>query len=401
MIGESISMLQVLKRIPIVSRINSTCKSKLQEQRASRNLCHCRELVKKRGILAPQGMALKHALKVRLASRAAFQGWPKPTKALHIFVAYYVSNWESVLPKSLAPFGKVTAFEWTQHGFDERDEDWLGKRDQMNARMLESFYRAHREQHIDAVIGYLSGNTVAPEILLQMSNAGAAIFNFCFDDKLHWPGRMSGGRFTSPAAIAHAVDLNLTNAPESVIKYAAHGGLALFWPEAACSDVHKPHDIHFEFDVSFVGSCYGWRPQFIHKLKSHGIRVECFGKGWPNGPLSDEEMVKLYSRSRINLGFGGIGYSWNLRCLKGRDFEVPMSGGLYLTQHNPELDLVFAVGKEIVTYTSTVDCAEKINSLLADPHRAKMIRNAGRIRALRSHTYQTRWEEAFSAAGLI
>ncbi|MDB6030595.1 MAG: hypothetical protein JWM16_933 [Verrucomicrobiales bacterium] len=394
-------MLQILKRIPGVSRVNSACKSRLQEHRAYRNLHYCRELAKKRGIQAPHGAALQQALKERLVSRSWNRGWPKRKGDLHIFLAYYVSNWESVLPKSLAPFGKVTAFNWAEHGFCEREQGWLRERDRMNALMLESFYHANREQPVDAVVGYLSGNTVAPEILLGMSGAGAATFNFCFDDKLHWPGRMAGGRFTSPAAIAHAVDLNLTNAPESVIKYAAHGGLALFWPEAACSDVHKPHDIPFEFDVSFVGSCYGWRPQFIHKLKSHGIRVECFGKGWPNGPLSDEEMVKLYSRSRINLGFGGIGYSWNLRCLKGRDFEVPMSGGLYLTQYNPELDLISAVGKEIVTYTSAVDCAEKINSLLADPHRAKMIRDAGRIRALRSHTYQTRWEEAFSVAGLI
>lgn len=49
------------------------------------------------------------------------------------------------------------------------------------------------------------------------------------------------------------------------------------------------------------------------------------------GPLSDEKMTKIYSRSKINLGFSKAGdthlmeTSIKQMCL--RDFEVPMSGG--------------------------------------------------------------------------
>ncbi len=70
---------------------------------------------------------------------------------------------------------------------------------------------------------------------------------------------MVGGRHAGPAAIAHAVDLNLTNAEESTVKYAAHGGLALFWPRGQ-AEIHRPYATGFDFDVSFVGACYGWRP---------------------------------------------------------------------------------------------------------------------------------------------
>jgi len=129
--------------------------------------------------------------------------------------------------------------------------------------------------------------------------------------------------------------------------------------------------------------------------------VECFGKGWSNGSLSDEEMVKLYSQSRINLGFAGVGYSRRLMCLKGRDFEVPMSGGLYLTQDNPELRLVFDLGREIVTYQDEADCAHIISELLRDHKRAEAIRNAGRARCLKDHTYKARWEQVFRLAGII
>ena len=65
-----------------------------------------------------------------------------------------------------------------------------------------------------------------------MAQAGAVIFNFSLDDKLHFPGQILGGRFTNTAALAHVVDLNLTNSPDSIIKYMVHGGLATFWPEA-------------------------------------------------------------------------------------------------------------------------------------------------------------------------
>ena len=106
-----------------------------------------------------------------------------------------------------------------------------------------------------------------------MEQIRAVIFNFNWDDKLGFHGRMVGGRWTGPAALASVVDVNLTNAPESCIKYFAEGGLAMFWPEAAHPDIHKPYDLPFEYDVSFVGGKYGWRPKFIARLQKMGIKV--------------------------------------------------------------------------------------------------------------------------------
>jgi spore maturation protein CgeB len=88
-------------------------------------------------------------------------------------------------------------------------------------------------------------------------------------------------------------------------------------------------------------------------------------------------------------------------CLKGRDFEVPTSGGLYLTQDNPELSLVFDVGKEILTYKDEEECARIIREILADPQRADEIREAGRARSLRDHTYLARWTSPLTIAGLL
>jgi len=391
---------EFIKRIPIAAWANALCKARLQEWRAASTLRRSRTLAKAHRIDCPTGEALEAALRRRLSSRSRGR-WPKLKGELHLFLAYYVSNWEAILPTSLQPFGQVTAFNWRECSVDDRVGNWIENRERMNADMLAAFHAANEHQPVDAVIGYLSGHNTNPETLRDMAKAGAAVFNLCFDDKLYFPGRKLGGRFTSPAAIASAVDLNLTNAPESIVKYAVHGGLAMFWPGAAHPEVHRPHPERFDYEVSFVGSCYGWRPRFAAALRRHGIKVECFGNGWPNGSLSNEEVIRLYSRSRINLGFGAIGHSRKLLCLKGRDFEVPMSGGLYLTQHNPELALVYDIGREIVTYKNANDCAQQITELLGNPDRAAALREAGRKRALKEHTYEAKWSRVLETAGLL
>ena len=203
-----------------------------------------------------EGQELQTALRARLAMRPHL-AWPKRKREMHIFLAYCQSNWEFILPRALSPFGKVTTFQWRERGFDDTAPNWLDRRTAMNEAMLAAFHTANKEQPIDAVVGYLSGANTNPGTLGEMASAGAAIFNFCWDDKLGFPGRFVGGQSASPAAIAHVVDLNLTNAPSSLVKYAVHDGLAMFFPEAAQPDFHKPHDVPFDFDVSFVGARYG------------------------------------------------------------------------------------------------------------------------------------------------
>ena len=391
---------QFLNRNRSIEYCNSVIKGFLQERRAARSLADYRREAGRQGLLPLEQDELRQALAQRL-SRRGIAPTAKSKGQMHIFYAYGLSNWEWVLGAALREFGQVKEFEWAKAGYNYLSSDWLEVRDKMNREMLAAFRQAHAHKKIDVVFGYLSGYTMDPEILGEMARTGAVVFNFSLDDKLNFPGKIVDGRYTSVAALAEAVDLNLTNAPESIIKYMVHGGLAAFWPEAAWPESHKPYDLDFDFDVSFVGKRYGWRPKFFEKLRGKGIDVECFGSGWANGTLSDEQMVQLYSRSRINLGFAGVAHSRGLMCLKGRDFEVPASGGLYLTQDNPELRLVYKVGREIVTYKNVEDCAATISRLLADPKRAEKIRQDGYRRTLTEHTWGCRFEQIFQLAGLL
>lgn len=389
-----------IKKIPFIYQANSFLRAKIQEKKAESELAYYkRKFLKTRNKLL-ENDKLVQSLRQRLAQRGIY-----PTRKskgdLHIFLAYQRSNWEYILPISLKPFGQVTEFEWRSKGFDSNSNDWLKLRGSMNKVMVEEFFKANSEKPIDVLVSYFTGYTVDPKILQKMGKAGTVIINFSWDDKLHFRGRICGGRWTGPAALASVVDLNLTNSTDSLFKYIVEGGLAIFWPEAAHPNIHKPYNLPFKHDVSFVGKRYGWRPKFITKLRNGGIKVTCFGDGWENGRLSNEEMIKMYSRSRINLGFAGVGYSKNLMCLKGRDFEIPMSGGLYLTQDNPELSLVYKIGREILTYKNEKDCLYKIQWVLEHSKKAERIRKAGMARALREHTWEKRFEEIFIIAGLL
>jgi len=394
-------LVTTLQRIPLASRANASLKSWLAERDAAATMRRYEQLARTNQWKVPSGEALRSALRSRIVERARRADWPRPVGDLHIFLPYSLCNWEAVLPESLAPFGEVSVFEWRSQGFDELAPDWLQRRDEMNRAMLAAFESARRRRPIDVVVGYLSGNNVAPKVLQQMAEGGAVITNFCFDDKTCWPGVIRGGRHTSTAGIAQAVDLNLTSDPNGAVRYFAHGGLAMFHPEAADPGSYFPVDVGFEFDVSFVGACYGWRPRLIAGLHRSGINVTCFGKGWPRGAIANEQMNGVYARSRINLGCGGIGYSRSLLCLKGRDFEVPMAGALYLTQDNPELARVFDVGREILTYRDIDDCANTIRCLLQDSDRAADIRRGARMRSVKDHTYEARWSTVLRMLGAI
>jgi spore maturation protein CgeB len=390
----------LVQRSELIYRLYASIKGPLEDRDVEQSLRRYREDAARQGISAPVGMELQQAVRQRLAGRGV-RPVPKRKGELHIFATFPGAAWQSTLPTILAPFGEVSVFDWRRFGYDDTSPNWLEQRDAVNRLMVQQFLEASAERHVDVVVGYLSGHEVGPETLTALARSGAVIVNICMDDKGAFPGPIEGGRHRSPAAIAAAVDLNLTTSAESVIKYAVHGGLAVFWPPAADPTLCQPYDVPFELDVSFVGGRHCWRPFFIDRLQTEGIHIETFGPGWDNGPVAGVDLMKVYCRSRINLGFSSTGNSRNVRYLKNRDFEIPMCGALYLTQANPELAQCFEIGKEIVVYDDERDCAAKIRWLLESPEEADRIRRAGRARALRDHTWDRRFTEAFEIAGLL
>ncbi len=77
------------------------------------------------------------------------------------------------------------------------------------------------------------------------------------------------------------------------------------------------------------------------------------------------------------MGFGGVRVTTTTYCLKGRDFEIPMSGGLYVTESCAELEKFFRPGEEVVTYKGFDELVEEDPLAAGTPRRGERIRKAG------------------------
>jgi spore maturation protein CgeB len=115
--------------------------------------------------------------------------------------------------------------------------------------------------------------------------------------------------------------------------------------------------------------------------------------------VSDPDYVRLYSSSRISLGFLLVGDSHRtltpLRQVRLREFEGPMSGAFYLTGWMEEMALHYEVGKEIVCYRSPEELKDLARWYLAHEDERERIGRAGHARALRDHTWHRRYRWLF------
>lgn len=207
--------------------------------------------------------------------------------------------------------------------------------------------------------------------------------------------------------VAPAFDLYATTYPSAMEK-AANDGYDNFiltqW--AANSDVMRPPLPASEcsYQVSFVGSAYGNRMKWIEDLKSHGVEVDCFGYGWPNGPVSSEEISEIMRKSVIslNLSDSGVviqdGRPVRSRQVKARVFEVPGAGGLLLTESAACLEDFFVPDEEIVLFEGIDDLAGKIKYLLTHSDERDAIAQSGFKRAKAEHSYEMRFKPLITLA---
>jgi spore maturation protein CgeB len=149
------------------------------------------------------------------------------------------------------------------------------------------------------------------------------------------------------------------------------------------------------YPVSFVGSAYGDRKRQIKRLRKLGINVECFGQGWPNGPVSAEDIPRIVQNSFISLNFAN---SKGSKQIKARVFEVPGAGGFLLTENAPGLERYFSCGIEIETFETLEQLARKIPYYLNNPQLRDAIARAGHVRVRQEHTYDIRLKEVLEFA---
>jgi spore maturation protein CgeB len=345
-----------------------------------------------------------------LRSRGAVKG-PKPRGSLRIFWAGTSEAQDrSGFLQSLQKFGNVTAMTGAggAHGFvsaPPKDPSILLDDDlrKVNSRMLlEQVERESSVRKLDVLMGQMWANYISPEALRTIQAWGIATINVSMDDMLpeHW--RTVRGVELGSIGLRSGLDLVLTTTRESCLWYAVRHCPAIYWPLAS-DPSHFPGDPEGvrDLDIVFVGSRYGIRDRIVGALAGAGLKVDAFGPGWANGPVSADETTRLFARAKIVLGVGTVGHTDDVYTIKLRDFDAPMSGALYLTHRNPELLQLFREGDEIVCYDSPDEAVAQAHRLLADSGLRVRVAKAGSSRARRDHTWEGRFANLFRALDLL
>lgn len=326
-------------------------------------------------------------------------------------------------------------------------------RPKVTRALLRQIRAAHATKPLDLFFSYFDDACVLPEAIDEIKSLGIKTVNwYCNGSyQLHLVSEIS----------PH-YDWCLVPEKFRLKDYVAMGARPIYCQEAANPNVYKPYDLPVQYDVTFVGQAYGDRPVYIKYLIEQGIDVRVWGWGWQNystrtrprglpanlrrglqiarllmtrqgwevvrqrlttrkgantsvphialpdwilgGTLSDLEMIQMYSRSRINLGFSSCGNTQEtdkrILQVRLRDFEVPMSGGFYMVEYMEELGEFFDIDKEIVCYTSKEDLANKVKYYLTHDDQRERIRKAGHERCLRDHSWHKRFQMAFKEMGL-
>lgn len=272
----------------------------------------------------------------------------------------------------------------------------------MNELLFDTIRAAHAQRPVDWIFFYGGGQDYSPALLRRIAGElGIPTVNMSLDDKQGFMGGSAGDARTGAVDLTRDTDLFMTSARVACEWHMVEGGRPVYLPEGFDAAAYAPREVVRDIPVSFIGGAYGFRTSVIGNLRDHGIDVRTFGAGWPGAGWADD-IVEVFNRSRINLGMSGVEYSESLTNVKGRDFEVPgTGGGMYLTSFNPDLAQHFDIGREIVCYGNRDEMVELIRHYLARPDEAAAIAQRARARSLREHRWLHRYESMLRILGVL
>lgn len=305
----------------------------------------------------------------------------------------------------------------------ERGRKW------MNHRLLE----VARTEKPDLMFTVLFENELDQRVVREISeNTNTVTMNWFCDD--HWRFENFTQRW------APCFNWAVTTAESAVPKYDRIGYKSVIKSQWACNPfLYRKLAMPRDYDVTFVGKAHGSRSQVIQRLQEAGIKVDVWGSGWESGRLSQEEMIRVFNESRINLNLSNASTPLYSRPqslvqrlvkrlfamirdsffkteilarannekhhypeqIKGRNFEVPGCGGFLLTGKAENLEDYYEIDKEIACFADMNDLIKKVNYYLRDEQLRETIAAKGYQRTLDEHTYVHRFTEIFQRLGLL
>lgn len=293
----------------------------------------------------------------------------------------------------------------------------------------EKLLRLVEQEQPALVLVFMYTDEVTKETLLQIKQRWPHIktLAWCSDD--HW--RLDNySRFYAP--YFDWVVTTWSKAPERYVRYGITNVIRSQW---ACNPFvwHPVSGVQQDIDVSFIGQRNPGRAQIIKALRAAGIPVVVRGYGWPEGKISQEGMIEMFSRSKINLNFnvptplfypkrlarlflkasvGRIVPDWhlvsNIRSwrgmsipqIKARPFEILGCRAFLISARADDMERYYEDKKEIVYFDRVQDLIEHLRYYLTHDKERERIVEAGYTRTMAEHTYQKRFGEIFQKIGI-
>ncbi len=279
------------------------------------------------------------------------------------------------------------------------------------ARMREQLISLAAETRPELAFFFLFTDQLDTRTIEEVGRLGGCpTVNWFADD--HW-------RFDDfTRHMAPAFDLAVTTDADSLPKYKLLADTRVHLSQWACNRyAYGKVTSELQHDVTFVGQPHGERRQTVATLQAAGLPVECWGFGWPAGPIDHDEMVEVFASSRVNLNLSNSSQVPGLKArvrrllhfnppqprppqIKGRNFEVPGCGGFLLTERVPHLERYFELDEEVAVFADADELEEKVRYWLEHDEQRQRVADAGFRRVLSEHTYDHRFAEIFALLGL-
>lgn len=285
------------------------------------------------------------------------------------------------------------------HLFDFMENKNLLGIEKMNIMLVEKVF----SEKYDVVLFCLFENEIFEESVIKINKTSVTIGYF-FDD----PWRISFTekwrkifRFFTTSDFFKYKEYKLAGIKNSI-----------YSPFGFNKNIYKKKNTEIIYEVSFVGGFDYYRKWLVDMLKSKGIEVNVFGRGWGSNSkwLSLEDMVDVFNMSAVNLNLSNsVNYDFNLvlktmfslkslkrlilnkkirEQVKGRHFEINGSGGFQLSYFVPGLNMIYEIEKEIAVFENERTLPDFIKLLLKDSKFREQIAESGYKKSIEMHTAQ-------------
>lgn len=346
-------------------------------------------------------------------------------------------------------------FDFIEPFFHSDDSDWYKhRRVQLSDHLYDFVVKTHKNIGIDLFLSYFFATHVTPEFLTAIRDLGIPVVNFFCDNMRDFDlvrPLASSVTLNWVPEIDAIAKYKLINAPAIYLPMAVNTDFYKTTHEAELNQVSfigsadylRMHVLQPMIKTSIPLRIYGngWRNEtelsnsphntqasngtkmlgFLAKYKKRlnylmhlgpiqagryvraqmrSVKAKPLFKEVASPPVSHRDYVKILGSSMVTLGINrcpNLNYPLHqpLRYSRLRDFEAPLTGACYLTEHCSDLENLFDIGTEVLSYRDSMELIEKTLILLKDKCLRQKLRQNGHEAITSRHTWGHRFKKLF------